>query len=318
MSELPEVKSPVVAAIEAAWAARNEDRRTYLGASILGRECERQLFYDFRWAHAPERFEGRMLRLFATGQLEERRVIDDLLAIGAVVAEIDPATGDQWAVRFANGHGGGHADGRVTNVPGAEKTEHLLEVKSHNEKSFKALKKDGVEKSKPVHYAQMQVYMHGLGLTRALYVAVNKNDDELHAERIHYDGAAALKLIAKAERIVSAERAPTKLFDNPEEKMAWPCRYCPAIGVCHQGEFAERNCRTCLSSTPIDGGKWRCERHGKELTVEEQKAGCGSHRYLPSLVPGEQVMASGSGFDVTAVTYRLATGAEWSDVGAAA
>src|SRR5579871_4143168 len=149
MAEMPEVKSPIVTAIEAAWAARNDEQREYLGASVLGRECERRLWYDFRWAHEAERFEGRMLRLFATGDIEERRVIEDLREIGVLVSEIDPATGEQWAIRFADGHGGGHTDGRLAGVPGAEKTEHLLEVKSHNDKSFKALKKDGVQKAKP-------------------------------------------------------------------------------------------------------------------------------------------------------------------------
>ena len=53
--------------------------------------------------------------------------------------------------------------------------------------------------------------MHHRGLTRALYVAVNKNDDELYAERVKYDAARALSLVAKAERIVAAHAAPAKL-----------------------------------------------------------------------------------------------------------
>lgn len=313
MAELPELKSPVVTAIEAAWAERNDEQRTYLGASVLGGECERRLFYDFRWAHDPEKFDGRKRRLFAHGDVEERRIIEDLLAIGVIVSEVDPATGDQWAVRFANGHGGGHADGRLMGVPEAEKTEHLLEAKSHNDKSFKALKKDGVQKSKPVHYAQMQIYMHGLGLTRALYMATNKNDDEQYAERVKYDPAEAMRLMAKAERIVSAERAPPKLHDDPEAKMAWLCRSCPALGLCHQGEFARRNCRTCASASPVMDGKWRCERFGKELSIEEQKTGCAHHIYLPDLVPGEQIDARGDGYLIASVTYKLLDGSVWID-----
>lgn len=317
MSEIPEIKSPVVLAIEAAWAARNDEPRTYLGASILGHKCERRLWYDFRWAHDPEKFEGRMLRLFATGDIEEERVVADLRAIGVTVDTVDPATSEQWAVRFANGHGGGHADGRAINVPGAEKTEHLIEVKSHNDKSFKLLKKDGVEVSKASHYAQMQIYMHGLGLTRALYVAVNKNDDEIYVERVKYDAHAALALMAKAERIVGAHQAPAKLHDDPDAKMAWVCRSCPALGVCHEGQFARRNCRTCLNATPIDGGEWRCERFNRVLSIEDQKVGCAHHLYLPALVPGEQIDAQG-GERIEHVTYRLRSGIEWCDGVAAA
>lgn len=309
-TELPEIKSPVVVAIDAAWAGRNDEQRGYLGASVLGKECERQLWYDFRWAHDAEKFSGRMLRLFATGDVEEGRLKEDLRAIGVEVLDVDPATGEQWAVAFANGHARGHADGRLLNVPSAEKTEHLFEAKTHNDKSFKALVKDRVEKSKPVHFAQMQLYMHGLGLTRALYLAKNKNDDELYAERVKYDAAAALKLVARAERIVAAHAAPPKLFEDPEAKMAWVCRSCPALGVCHHGEFARRNCRTCLHSTPVADGGWQCARFNRPLSIEDQRAGCAHHLYLPTLVPGEQVDADEA---LEHVTYRLANGDAWQD-----
>lgn len=313
---LPELRSPVVDAIEAAYV---RDNRSYesgsLPASQLGDECERKLFYGFRWAVPPEAFSGRMLRLFSTGSREEARIVADLRRAGMFVQEIDPDTASQWETRFAGGHAKGKADGTISNVPGAEKTPHVLEIKTHNDKSFKALKKDGVEKSKPAHFAQVQLYMHGLGLTRALYVAVNKNDDELHAERIRYDAAAALRLVAKAERIVAASDAPPKLHDDPESKAAWQCRYCPALGVCHQGEFARRNCRTCLSSSPVDGGGWRCERFGKSLTLDDQRAGCGAHRFLPTLVPGEQVDAD---IRLTRIVYRMPDGGEWLDDGRAA
>lgn len=313
MAELPEVKSPVVAAIEAMWATRDDGQRWYLGASVLGRECERALFYDFRWAHEPEKFEGRMLRLFATGDVEEERIIADLRAIGCDVRDIDATTGEQWAIRFANGHGGGHADGIVSGIPGAEKTDHLLEVKTHNDKSFKALKKDGgVEKAKPQHFAQMQTYMHGLGLSRALYVAVNKNDDEIHAERVKYDAAAALRLMARADRVTTTHDAPPKLHEDPDAKMAWACRYCPALGVCHQGDMARRNCRTCLSASPVAYGKWHCDRFGRELSIEDQRVGCPSQRYLPSLVPFEQTDADP---EMTRITYLRPDGAIWVDEG---
>lgn len=309
MPEIPDLKSPVVAAIEAAYERGTESERAYLGASVLGSECERQLWYSFRWAVPPEKFDGRKLRLFQTGHREEERLLNDLRRIGVEVTEHDPVTGYQWvAVVVADGHCRGHADARAIGIPGAEKTEHAVECKTHNDKSFKALKKDGVEKSKPVHYAQMQLYMHGLGLTRALYLAVNKNDDELHAERLHYDAEAALRLVAKAERIVAAHRAPTKLHEDPDAKLAFLCRSCSALGICHQGEFARRNCRTCLSSTPVADGGWHCARFDQLLTVEEQKAGCEHHLFLPSLVPAEQVDA-----DEESVTYRLPDGSEWRD-----
>ena len=59
---------------------------------------------------------------------------------------------------------------------------HVVETKSHKEKSFKELVKhnplgggEGLKKSKPDHYAQCQSYMHAQGLSRCIYLAVNKH-----------------------------------------------------------------------------------------------------------------------------------------------
>ena len=58
-----------LAAIEKATAGVNENR-THLGASVIGRECGREVWLMFRWA-LDRSWGGRMLRLFARGKREE-------------------------------------------------------------------------------------------------------------------------------------------------------------------------------------------------------------------------------------------------------
>lgn len=74
----------------------HEDKtpRGHLGASQIGRPCAREIWYGFRWA-APKAFDGRMLRLFATGFKYEDRFEAVLGAIGITVEQIDPATRDR-------------------------------------------------------------------------------------------------------------------------------------------------------------------------------------------------------------------------------
>lgn len=310
MAALPDLVDPVADAIDAAvFESHNEDERTYLGASVAGKPCDRELWYGFRWATAPERFSGRMLRLFDTGHMDEARMVMWLQLAGMTVDAVDPSTGEQWAISFADGHGGGHADGRVTGVPGAPIVEHLLECKTHNERSFTELKKHGVQVAKPEHYAQMQLYMHGLGLTRALYLAKNKNTDELYSERVSYDIDYTAKLLARLERIVAAHVAPPRIADSPD---AFACRFCKKADVCHNGAEARRNCRTCLHSTPDAGGVWRCDKYGVSLTKEHQAAGCNDHRYLPALVPFLQTDVDGEFLEVS---YLRPDGTIWIDRG---
>ena len=286
---------PTVEAIYRAYEdAHDEHERTYLGASIIGEECWRQLWYRFRWACEPEQFDGRMLRLFQTGHREEARMIDDLRRAGIEVWDRDPDDPTkQIGVSDVAGHFRGHLDGIALGLPEAPKTAHLAEFKTHNTKSFTKLKKEGVRCAKPEHYAQMQIYMHKMALTRALYLAHHKDDEDLYAERIEYDPVFAARLVAKAHSIITAERAPSKLHENPDSRAAFACDWCPAKAQCHERAWARRNCRTCLHSTPeLDGdGRWSCARHRRDLTPEDQRSGCIHHLYIPDLVPGEQIDA---------------------------
>src|SRR6185312_3752331 len=141
------------------------------------------------------------------------------------------------------------------------------------------------------HYAQMMLYMHHTGINRALYIAVNKNDDALYTERVKYDAAVAMRLMARGQRIVTSDDAPARLHEDVKSKAAYACQWCSALSICHEGAFARRNCRTCISASFETGAVVRCTLKDKVLSYAEQQAGCGEHRYLPALIPGEQIDA---------------------------
>lgn len=310
MVALPNAISPTIAAIEAAVeAAEHRDFDHVVRGSSIGHSCERHLWYRFRWAHEPERFDGRKLRLFHTGHAEEARMVAWLRMAGVNVDDVDPETGEQWEVVALDGHFKGHLDGKASGIVEAPVVAHLLECKTHNAKSFAQLKAHGVAVSKPEHVAQMQIYMHLSGLTRAFYLAKHKDTDELHAERVRYDAAQGAALLAKAERIKNATRSPARISDDPSYFLCKSFN-CVSYDVCHGGGFALRNCRTCLHSDPVAGGKWLCQRHDRELSIDDQRAGCPNHLYLPDLVPGEQI---DSDVEAETVIYRLTDGAEWID-----
>ncbi|MCF3934322.1 oxidoreductase [Acuticoccus sp. M5D2P5] len=308
--DLSNVVDPIASMVDAAIeAAHNEEERTYLGASVIGDPCERKLWYGFRWALEAEKFSGRMLRLFETGHLEEARMIEWLRAIGINVTDRDEETGKQLAISDIGGHFRGHLDGEAIGDPRAPMTVHVTEFKTANAKSFAEMKRHGVEVAKPMHAAQMQVYMEKRGRSRALYVMKCKDNEELHSERLKHDATRALNLLAKAERIVVADEPPARIADNEDD---FRCRFCHAKAFCHSGGWARRNCRTCLHSEPrMNGdGLWWCCRHECELSADMQRAGCELHRYLPGLVPGTPVDADEA---TETVSYELADGSIWTD-----
>ena len=174
MADLPDISSPTREAIFAGYERdANEGFRTHLGASLIGKACERALWYDFRWT-TRARFAGRVLRLFETGNREEERLVRNLRRTGATVVEVDPQSGRQFRVAAHGGHFGGSLDAVAINLIEAPKTWHVVEFKTHAQKSFTDLAAKKVRESKPQHYAQMQVYMLLTEISRAMYLPVQR------------------------------------------------------------------------------------------------------------------------------------------------
>ncbi len=233
-----------------------QPERGYLGASSIGHECSRYLWYQFRNCVKRD-FEGRVYRLFETGNLAEPRFVEELKGIGCDVHEVD-GHGDQFEVNAFGGHFSGHMDGCAIGIPEAPKTWHVLEFKTHNDKSFIKLNKEGVKKSKPTHYAQMMVYMGLTQMTRALYLAVNKNTDELYSERIKFNSAEFDAYMGRAEMIIFAQAPPERLASRPDD---FRCKFCDAKELCWPtaGELIKLpwiDERMCCHATPEADGTW--------------------------------------------------------------
>lgn len=228
--------------------------RSHLGASMIGRECARDIWYGWRWATKPS-FEGRMIRLFNRGHLEEARFIAMFLMIGCEVYQQDE-NGKQYRIHHAEGHFGGSGDGIIVGIPDLIPGQACLgEFKTHNSKSFTKLKDVGVKEAKPEHYVQTNVYMGKMGLPITIYGAVNKDNDELYLELIPYDVQVADEFLARGERLVWMDGPPPKIGNTSG---FWKCRMCNNKGVCQLSEVPNVNCRTCEYSRPIPGAQWEC------------------------------------------------------------
>jgi hypothetical protein len=281
--------SPIVDAIYA-WHKRMGDaepERGYIGASIIGHECDRFLWYTFRGCVKRD-FGGRLYRLFETGNLAEARFVKELRAIGCSVDDVDE-TGKQFSVSACGGHFSGHMDGCATGIPEAPETFHVLEFKTHNAKSFEKLAKEGVQQSKPQHYAQMQIYMGLTSMTRALYLAANKDTDELYAERVRYDSTEFHRLMDRADRVIRAQAPPARVAGRIDD---FRCRFCDARELCWgTGTVAvpipRKTCRTCCHATPdMDGGaRWSCTQNPTVTDAcKFRPLGCSQHLLLPGLI----------------------------------
>jgi hypothetical protein len=277
--KIPESEHNIQALIDKQHESRTEVPRPHMGCSALGHACDRWLWLSFRWAVQPS-FPGRILRLFRRGQNEEATIISDLRSIGMDVR------GAQNRVDFGS-HVSGSLDAIIEKgVPESPKKRHVAEFKTHSLKSFNAVEKDGVEKSKPEHFVQMQLYMHGTKIDRALYVAVCKDDDRIYTERVRYDAEVAKKAIARGHRLTLEDRMPPPISTDP----SWyQCKFCDAHEFCHETKITKHvNCRTCAMATPLSDSTWHCAKWDDVIPLESQRTGCESHVLHPDLVPWQR------------------------------
>lgn len=234
------VSDRVNALIDAALVARNrrQQPRDYLGGSRIGEPCARKLVYEV--THTPKDegrdFDGAILRIFDAGHQFETLSIRWLRGAGFDL-RTERADGGQFGFETAGGRLRGHIDGVI--VAGPDVGLHwpvLWEHKALNAKSWNDLVKRGLRASKPVYYAQVQLYMGYLELETALVTALNKDTEALHHEVVGFDPPFAQALSDKAVDILRAAEAGELPPRIAAARDFYLCRMCAYAERCWEGE----------------------------------------------------------------------------------
>ena len=253
--------------------------RNHLGASELGEECWRKLWYSFRWVKK-EAFSGRMLRLFNVGHSAEPRFITYLRGIGFEVKEFNE-DGKQFRIVGAKGHYGGSLDGMCKAPSRYQLSEDIVllnEFKTNNTGSgYSKVATDGIQKAKPRHHAQMSQYGYKYGLKYGLYMIENKNDSDITFKIVELDWNLGAQMERKAEEIIFAKEPPNRISDNPAYQA---CKFCNKAGICHGNEPVEINCRSCRNSQPVDDAEWYCHKFGMNIPKGFIPKGCEHHNAI--------------------------------------
>lgn len=212
--------------------------RTYLGASLLGEPCARRVWADWRGDWQPD---GRLRRLFATGDITEARVVAELRSIGL---DYRPDTRGFVAL---DGRVRGHTDGFIDH--GHRRA--VVEIKSCNKKRFRELER--LKYDLPAwdeRYAgQVHLYLTAHDLTTALYVVSCKDDERIAAWLIERDDEIAGAAIARAHEVLRAINvAPSRAYRRPVQPTC--SSFCSHSDWCwYEGEIP-RTCGSCQHWRP--------------------------------------------------------------------
>jgi len=276
--------------------------RWHLGASKIGDECKRALWYGFRWVY-PTRKSGRMQRLFNRGHLEEKRHSEWLKGLGFNVWTHDESQtkpdGAHPQLRIKNkcgGHLGGSLDG-IVQFPERYKINGyaILESKtSGTGAGFNSLESKGMAKAKPAHYIQNSIYGADYKIEHVLYICANKNDDDLYIEVAKLDFKLAKDMEAKAHSIIYSQDAPPKISENPT---FFQCKsMCDFKDICHANKPAVKNCRSCSNCQAVDNAEFYCSKWDSVIPRAEVPNGC--PEWIDITTVGKVIKIVSSGFEI--------------------
>ncbi len=218
--------------------ALKEKPRAYLGASSIGNDCNRKLWYSMRPEIPKKAMDALSLKRIDDGHRGEDIIVERLRRVPGLSLWNKAEDGGQIGGTLFNDKFGWHIDGVILGLLQAPKTYHVFEAKIVNETKFNKLKKlkidygekEALAQWDAEYFAQAQVYMYLLDLDRHYLVAGTPGVRDWTSCRTEINKPMAKSLLVKAERIINAKEMPDRLSDD---KTFWKCKNCSYFEVCH-------------------------------------------------------------------------------------
>lgn len=275
-----------------------KEPRWHLGASIIGGECWREIWYGFRWVYN-KKFEGRLYRLFNRGHKEEFRFVEWLRGMGHAVEEFDPESrlyyhpeSDSYLVgTVADAHEQAedvtdekHHEERAASMNIKRKQFRISDVMGHYGGSL-----DGKIKLSEIAYPGLPKMLLEFKTVGSKYFDALKRKGVMLDKPTHYAQMCsygkrhglhyALYMCVNKDTdevymeivelnwneadnmTVKAERIIRSQVPPPrisENSAFQKCKTCTFAGQCHHGKPYDINCRSCKNAIPVENGEWHC------------------------------------------------------------
>lgn len=206
----------------------HEEPRRYIGASSIGKECNRAIWYGLHNIQG-KAISSQLRTTFKIGKILENMILDDVDLLGFDLERPEEINNYLFCRNEDLQIFQGHMDAILylnRNNP------VVLEVKTCKNSSFNSFKDKGLRGWSETYFAQLQSYMGMAGITSSCLLALNKDTSEYHHEWVDYDEHYYKELVVKAHNIFVAKEAPERINKSP---LYWVCAACRFKEACHGG-----------------------------------------------------------------------------------
>ncbi len=205
-----------------------EPRRNYIGASSIGRSCNRAVWYEFQGASRPD-IPPTLQRIFDTGKQLEGMLLGYMELAGLCITRALPKNNMLYLEDTDLPIFQGHCDA-ILHL--SEDESAIVEIKTANNSSFNQFVKHRLRKWSESYYSQVQAYMGMSSYTRAVILVINKDNAELHHEWVDFNQGHYNELRKKALMISQIQEAPDRINKSP---LFYICNRCQYKSICHGG-----------------------------------------------------------------------------------
>ena len=198
------------------------ESRDYIGASSIGSDCLRQIWYQYQGTESKD-VPAKVRRTWAIGKVLEGLILDWLENAGLEIART-------WFDLQSEGmpYFRGHVDSVWIKK---DEAHAVIEIKTAKNSSFQIFAKKGVKEWNPQYYAQIQSYMGMMRVNSAYILVLNKDNSDISDELVMFDQAFYDGLRKKAALIHSATSAPPRIHGS---NLYFKCKMCSYNKVCHK------------------------------------------------------------------------------------
>ena len=193
-----------------------DEPRPYIGASSIGNNCERAIWYGLNEPDNKE-VSDRQRLTFKIGYYLEDMILTILTDSGLMFRRNVELTCHEFPL-FS-----GHVDGLIFN-------DGVIEIKTAKDSSFNIFKRKGIRLWYPEYYDQVQSYLGMSRLKRCYFLVLNKDTSELCEQVVELDEERYKFLVAKAKRINEYSTPPRKINESASY---FKCKICFYNKHCH-------------------------------------------------------------------------------------
>lgn len=224
MVKIPTQKDPTLVSIRHYLEKSQDGNRGYLGASTIGDECARKVWYQY---NREPSFDSDAILRFNDGHRTEDAMAWLLRGVDGVELWTHDENGEQFG--FEDGNFKGHVDGVIRGLLHAPKTTAVWECKCTEKlKDFQKAKesygsKGALQGWNETYYIQAQIYMHYLKLERHYTTVCSAGLRDFDSCWTEYKQDVALKNIDRAKKILEQNEPPPQAYNS---STFYKCRWC--------------------------------------------------------------------------------------------